>query len=230
MRTMTSKAKNSGFSLLEITVVMIVMGLVLGGALAPLSAQLESAARNTTNDKLQQVTDALVGFAMVNGRLPCPDIDNNGNENLITVASLVVCDSNSGKLPYRLLAVDDKDAWKQRFSYFVSPEFADTANDTSCDSVSSASFTLCTVGTLTIRDDLLQVVAAEVPALVISHGKNWALASSARSVPEAANFANSSDKFLQDYSNVSGNQFDDLVEWVSPNILKHKMVSAGQLP
>jgi prepilin-type N-terminal cleavage/methylation domain-containing protein len=67
-----SFVEQGGFSLLELAVVMTILALLLGSALLPLAAQNDMRARRDTDKALADIRDALVGFAIVNGRLPCP--------------------------------------------------------------------------------------------------------------------------------------------------------------
>lgn len=61
-----------GFILMELTVVLVIVALLLGGLLIPLSAQRDGEAIRGTEKYLADIRDALLGFAVANGRLPCP--------------------------------------------------------------------------------------------------------------------------------------------------------------
>ena len=70
-----------GFTLLEITVVLFIVGLMIAGLFGPLETQLEARDRRQTQESLQEIADALYGFALTNRRLPCPDTDGDGLSN-----------------------------------------------------------------------------------------------------------------------------------------------------
>jgi len=62
----------SGFTLIELAMVLFIVSLLIGGMLMPLSAQNEIRGRQETDKALANIREALIGFAVVNGRLPCP--------------------------------------------------------------------------------------------------------------------------------------------------------------
>jgi hypothetical protein len=129
--------------------------------------------------------------------------------------------------------------------YSVTPAFA-----------SSVPFTLnATVATKTIqtRDNAgnLIYLAGQaactlanqcMPAVIFSHGKdNWGMGDagnpfadgSATNVDEDANNAadlNFISRTATGSTTGTGGEFDDLVTWLSPNILFNRMVTAGKLP
>lgn len=61
-----------GFSLVELAVVMLVMGILLAGIVVPLSLQLEGRNYDQTQRILDQAREALLGYAAANGYFPCP--------------------------------------------------------------------------------------------------------------------------------------------------------------
>ncbi|HLD09715.1 MAG TPA: prepilin-type N-terminal cleavage/methylation domain-containing protein, partial [Methylophilaceae bacterium] len=56
---------SNGFTLVEMAVVLVIVGLLLAGLLMPLSAQLDQ--RNTTDTQkaLAEIQQALIGYAIV---------------------------------------------------------------------------------------------------------------------------------------------------------------------
>jgi type II secretory pathway pseudopilin PulG len=78
-----------GFSLLEIAIVLIILTILLSAVAIPLSSQIDAQRVAQTNRQLESIRDALIGFAISNGRLPCPATDgsqygttnSNGQEN-----------------------------------------------------------------------------------------------------------------------------------------------------
>jgi prepilin-type N-terminal cleavage/methylation domain-containing protein len=62
----------SAFTLVEMAVVLAVVGLLLGSLMYTLSAQSDQRAREQTQRILEQAREAVLGFAVANGRLPCP--------------------------------------------------------------------------------------------------------------------------------------------------------------
>ncbi len=201
-----------GFSLLEMAIVLVVVGLLLGGSLIPLSMQMEKKDRDTTKRQLDDIREALIGFALVNRQLPCPDIDNDG-----VMDGATTCSNVEGGLPWVNLGLGKQDAWGQPFTYSVTSDFANAA----------AFFSLSTAGDIAVYDESGGAVAEFIPAIVISHGKNWATTSS---TDEAENTDGDSTFIDRAYSVNAVSTFDDLMIWVPPNVLKSKMVSAALLP
>lgn len=74
-----------GFSLIEISLVLIIAGLALGAGLQALGPQLEQRRYTQTQQELERIADAIVSFMVVNGRLPCPAVKTPyvGNAPLI---------------------------------------------------------------------------------------------------------------------------------------------------
>jgi len=66
-----------GFTLLELSIVVLVVTLLIGGLLVPLSTQVEQRNVSETQQRLAQVQDALIGFAIAQGRFPCPAFVSN---------------------------------------------------------------------------------------------------------------------------------------------------------
>ncbi len=64
--------RGSGFTLIELAMVLFIVSLLIGGLLMPLAAQNEIRGRQETDRALANIREALIGFAVVNGRLPCP--------------------------------------------------------------------------------------------------------------------------------------------------------------
>lgn len=61
-----------GFSLIEIAIVLVILAVLVTIVAVPLSSQVDSQRTADTNKQLEQIKEAIYGFAMANGRLPCP--------------------------------------------------------------------------------------------------------------------------------------------------------------
>lgn len=237
VRKRITRPQFRGFTLLEVAIVVLILGLLLGGLLVPLSVQRENQERAETQATLEEIKEALYGFALVNGRLPCPDTDGDGLENIMNSAPAYPCDAAVGDLPAADLGVRGLDAWSRPFVYRVTAAFADRQAGTrdaepSCDEIpdSGVSFALCSAGKLEVRDapdDAGNAVATDVPAIVVSRGSNWAVKSSDY---EAENDGQDTKFVFKTYSRDPDTEFDDLLIWLSPNVLKNRMIEAKLLP
>lgn len=245
---MGSTRKVNGFSLIELAIVLFIISLILGGLLPPLATQIEQRERERTQNQLDEIHDVLYGFVLQNRYFPCPDCwDNSGNCASATAndgeedtigASPFTCATEVGNLPWSSLGVRETDAWGQRFTYRVTDGFADrdTGSDgTGCTPVTaSVSFAMCSTGNITILDgDGGNNVATGVPAIVVSHGGNW---DEDPSDHEDENYDDGrtgdvAGTFVyRDFSTEAGNEFDDLMIWISPHVLRTRMLNAGILP
>lgn len=220
----TYRNTQQGFTLLEMAVVMVILGLLLGGILMPLSTQMEKQNRDETQNILEEIQEALIGYTMANGRLPCPDTDDDG---IIDMGSS--CSNVQGTIPWVDLGVGKNDAWGQPFTYRVTGDFADNADGTGCGTATAGvSFSLCSDADINVLDASSgNPVANQIPAIVISHGSNWATTTSA---DEDENSDTNAIFVDRRPSMKAPPIFDDQVIWVSPNVLKNRLVSAGRLP
>jgi prepilin-type N-terminal cleavage/methylation domain-containing protein len=228
-----------GFSLVEMAVVLVIVGLMLGGLLAPLSTQVEQRRVSDTQKGLEEAREALTGFALRNGYLPCPAVSaSNGLED--RTGPNCSGGKRQGLLPWATLGVAKLDSWGRIYRYSVTPAFSDSVRRFGLRSPRDI-----TIGT---RDAYGNLVAAsainDIPAVVLSHGKNGAGAISDTGIAVAAavegnidertNAAPAGIAFVTrvpaDSGVVAGGPYDDLVAWLSPNVLFNRMVAAGVLP
>ena len=74
-----------GFTIVELTVVLVIVSLILGGLMLSLTATRDVASLRDTQRQLTEIKDALLGFSAANGRLPCPASGtSNGLESFCT--------------------------------------------------------------------------------------------------------------------------------------------------
>lgn len=232
------KTRQHGFSLVEIAIVLVIVGLMIGGLLTPLSAQMDQRRVAETRRMLEEAREALVGYAVRHGHLPCPAISAaNGEED--RSGQRCTDERRDGFLPWATLGVPKLDAWNHLYRYSVTPAFAD----------SGQRFKLVTPRDITVytRDAggalAYAAPAQDIPALIVSHGANGAGAYSELGVAAAATARGNDDERTNAQSDVNfvarphsgnraqqGGEFDDIVVWVSPNILFNRMVAAQVLP
>ncbi|UCV00913.1 type II secretion system protein [Acidovorax radicis] len=117
------KRRMQGFTLVEISVILLALGLILPGAIV--FWQLSERQRVTTVqvDAQQQTRDAVVGFLHSNYRLPCPAADTAGVESCAEGAGL----RQVGFVPWRTLGLPRPEAGALR--YGVNREPSATAHE-----------------------------------------------------------------------------------------------------
>ena len=243
---MNTRRRQGGFSLIELAVVLVIIGLLVGGGIAALDSTQTQARRTEQQRTLEHVREALYGFAMSEGRLPCPD-DPAAPDGFEDVSgSPATCDAGRGILPWAELGVGRRDAWGYPHYYAV------TDNPFAGEVASGAqsAFTLGDNGNLTVEDDhdsgSAVMLADEIPAIVLSFGPQggqvWTdsgFACPGQGTPangfsdnETENCDNNDNRFVDaGFSRAeSGDRFDDQLIWLPGPVLKARMVAAGRLP
>lgn len=65
-------SKNRGFTLVELTIVFVILSLMLGAGMSLLMAQMSASRQSETKVKQEAIRVALISFISRNNRLPCP--------------------------------------------------------------------------------------------------------------------------------------------------------------
>ena len=226
-----------GFTLVEMAVVIVVVGLLISGMLLPISAQMDMEGFRTTNNRLEEIKEALMGYAVINGRLPCPaSATSNGIED--PVGGGTCTHPYDGFLPAVTLGITPTDSngyavdgWSNnpsnRIRYAVT-----TANTnaftTAINSLSlSPDLHVCASGTgitATACDASTATLTATAVAVIFSSGKN--AGTGGTGTDEAPN----QDSNITFVSHDPSTDFDDQMIWISYPLLVNRLVAAGKLP
>jgi prepilin-type N-terminal cleavage/methylation domain-containing protein len=220
----------AGFTLVEMAIVLVIVALLIGGVLAPLSTQKEQERRKENQQMLDEAREALLGFAIVNGRFPCPDTDPenspaSGQENACAPDSTTYY---SGRLPWATLGIDAEfDPWGG--GHFVKY----TVNGTYVGTFDlSAEATAATGGNaLDIHTNAgdcgsaNNLVASNIPAVIRTTAKT-----AFTSADEVENDDDDNCFVDREFSTIINAEFDDQLIWISPTILFNRMITAGKLP
>jgi type II secretory pathway pseudopilin PulG len=218
-----------GFSVIELAVAVLIITLLLGSILVPLATQVEQRKVSDTRRALEEIREALIGFAIINGRLPCPDTDSDpaavgyGLEEPSCSADLVT----EGYLPWKSLGVAQMDAFGIKRTSAASPRIGDWRYRV--DRNFSLTFSLATgfgPDALTVRDSTGNALTSSTErpvAIIISAGPNTA----ANGQNAVSSFEPTGGIYQADVPSAT---FDDILIWISRPILMNRMVAAGKLP
>lgn len=198
---------------------------------------------------------ANASFSPTRHHLPCPDSPNDGNPATSNDDDGLeeprdaggACLSARGTLPWATLGVKAQDAWGGRYTYAITPAFANDrlgfTSEPTPPAPPATTTTPPTAGVLDIFPDA-NCTAASIPGLsviVVSHGPNGRgaqnanggtpLAASAVPVDERQNLATPIpvapciDRSFVNRSRTD--QFDDLLIWLSSNELFNRVCRSG---
>lgn len=241
-----------GFTLTELAVVFAIVALLIGGAMMTLSAQVEQRNQNETRGRLDAAVEALIGYAIVNRRLPCPATAGTTGDESPAGGGNCTTDFG-GFLPARTIGFQPTDpqgygvdVWANRIRYAVArtltgctgsstlPHFTSMANlkanGVSCRPndidvcAPTDATTACTAANRVISTET-------VVFLVFSTGKNGAVASS-YGPHENAN-VNANASFISRTptgSDAATGAYDDVMVLVPAGVLYSRLIAAGVLP
>ena len=147
VRRAASLAAVFGFSLVELAIVLLIVGILMLSLMSTLSSQVDQRNFDDTRRRLEQARELVLSFAIVNGRLPCPARSTSAGvevrvaDNDATVANRGKCQDAGavvdyyggapggavgGLLPAATIGyqqVDNEgfavDAWQNRIRYVV---------------------------------------------------------------------------------------------------------------
>jgi type II secretory pathway pseudopilin PulG len=231
--------------------VLTIVGLLLAGLLPMISGQVEQRRLNDTRQQLDEIRNALIGYAIINGRLPCPasPTSTDGLESFATghnAADGMCSNFYDGFIPAATLGLTGMnenglvvDSWGNPIRYAVTlwtyaltkTDGMSTVGITGLNPGSFSYLLVCSTST-GINTSTPSCGATGksltptpgVPVVVFSTGSNG---TNTTSSDELQNLSNSRVFISHDQEQ---NGYDDIMTWVSTNTLINRMVSAGKLP
>jgi prepilin-type N-terminal cleavage/methylation domain-containing protein len=221
--------RRRGFSLLELSMVLVVSGLMLG-FLTQMTSSVD-AAQCYTSTKTQIITinEAIQRFARKNDRLPMPAARNIGIEDInygreaLAAAIDQAGGVSFGALPFQALGLSPTmagDCWGNKFTYMVTTALTTNA--------SSGGYLDSTIeGNIARKNNSGGSADAKIAYAVVSHGmdelgsvelnytgvsKGWCGgAADLRTINCRAATAEVADAVFNDGKNAAANYFDDIV-------------------
>lgn len=248
--------KQHGFTLVEMAIVLVILGFVLGALLLPLQAQRQQLAQSQTESTLENAKQALLGFAQSKGRLPCPaTAASNGLEAPLGGGT---CTSQLGYLPAATLGAQPTDtngfavdAWNNRIMYAVAQNSAGglatsdytTSSDMNtvgvtnltpelrvCHSSTGVTVSACSGGTETnylINNAIVVIYSLGATGAQAVGGADENSNPAIPSLPATPKRVFVSHDVTA--AGAANGEFDHLVTWISPFVLYNAMIQAGQL-
>ena len=128
------RKQQTGFSLVELAVVIVIIGLLATMGLSALNVQQANGAISATKKNQETIKDSLIGYLGKNKHLPCPATDELGGSDIAarnSGTSPPNCKTNWGIVPYAELGLPRSvalDGWDNFYSYAVSPQWTASLN------------------------------------------------------------------------------------------------------
>ncbi len=191
-----------GFTLIEIAIVMVILGILLGGGIPLLRSLMEQKKRNETISYIKEAKEVVINYARIYGRLPFADTNGDGVED---------SGSYHGFFPYVTLSISPVDSYSRHLGYEVNRNLT-IDKDTTCRTIRSG-----LTGNPKVVDADGSTTPFSVAAVIVSAGSR-----------DADNDGNVFDKISSGSftgDNTDGrpnyiryppvNNFDDIVRYIS---------------
>lgn len=214
MKKITQKNFKKAFSLIELSIVIVIVSIMITGVLSVSVSSINNAKIKTTNDRMKEVYKAMGNFLLANKRLPCPaaitkvkSVDSDygaevgggtecsgaGVYQSTTVSTLVY-----GMVPIRALGLANdmaEDGFESKITYIVDKDMTNTFE--ASPTLGNATFSTGTsTSILTINDKpggVTQAVTADAIMALISHGANKSGAFNANSSTQNTRSSNADE-------------------------------------
>jgi len=254
--TFSCQRSAAGFTLAELAIVLVIVALLTSGMLMSLGAQQSAQAIRDTEARMAMINEALLGFAAAHGRLPCPaTATSNGLEDPVTGGACTA--PHGGFVPAATLGIAPVDAqgyaidaWNQRIRYAVTNWTDPVATQTPftiTGGIAAAwgdattrlrpDLHVCSAGPATGNQCPASATLTDKAAAVIySTGANFSTGGIGIDESQNPNPRTplAADRVFVSHpptaAGAANGEFDDLVLWLSPNILYNRMIAAGRLP
>jgi prepilin-type N-terminal cleavage/methylation domain-containing protein len=227
-------AMAAGFTLIEMAIVVVVIGLLLSGGIAAVTPVVQGTKVSETKSKLDRVEQALVLHVIRFGCLPCPATPGTASTvatagqadaggTYTTGCDADACTNAQGVVPWvnlDLSETDASDSFDARFSYAI------TAGLQNANSMVRTPPATYPTGTLVVNNTTPVQITAAAAYVLISHGPDRAYGFSVQtgiqggadagpSTPQLAN-SNGTPFVQDDVIQLPGTTFfDDIVRWRS---------------
>lgn len=233
---MTARRSLAGFSLAEMAITLLIITLLSSGAFMALRVQAERSQFVQTQVALTEAKQALLAYAAIEGKLPCPAAATN--DTGIALEDCNDSNKNRGLIPWKTLGIQGTDAWDRYLSYQVGSTFTKAAVlDPTARSGLKTGFFSKDPGNIVLTETSADPTQNESVAFAIwSQGANGYGARSAANteLPASSNAAEqantpkqASDTALKIYLGPMTDSFDDIGMSVSRYVLFRQMLDAG---
>lgn len=225
----------TGFSLLELSIVLTILGIMLSGILTLITEYGKKSSIEASWLEMEKIGEALSNFVSANGRLPCPAPVTAKRNDVKFGREAETCDDTTnginrveyppdsgnfvimGGVPFYSLSLPDKylsDAWNRRYLYAVSENLIAAADGNSS-------------GTIEIVDNEMNLITKEAAWTLVTHGPSGKGGYSAKTAvissvcdskhKDRDNCDHSDGRFtdavFNDGENNADNFFDDYILW-----------------
>lgn len=120
----------SGFSLIEVAIVLCIIGILSGIGIPALNNFIKHQKIRKTEDHLELIFQSITSYVLTNKRLPCPAKPTAvGEERGISEPNCLFTEKFIGLVPYRTLGIPEKivkDGYHNWITYAVNPVLTNT--------------------------------------------------------------------------------------------------------